>query len=419
MKAVKTDATGCRMNSSTIFFHMILLHSLTSKYRSKLGENTAKLDWLPVQHHITTHASADVLILLDCCYAGSAVRGPVTGRKELLAACEKGTMAIGQSTAHTLTFSRTLINHLEVQQRVGNAFTISELHVDLARTKLQPSPFYAILSNASRSPITLFPSGRSGNMLQERRTESVLIHLHLSGEPSLEAWKEWLATSIPEDIAKIEVGAVYKSYSTILVMSLPLDLWPFFPHNAAYSFIGIVRSNNLYLGAPITTPLHLGAPISTPDTEISESRRILRSHDEIDQSGSRSTRKRPHGDISTEKTSVPWARMGMSSGRAATAWTPEEDSLLIAERVRGLGWQAIQQLFVHKTANACRKRHEQLVGKGMDDWDSERFEHLAREYMVVRKEMWTILASRVGMSWQTVEGKVILSYQTLDTVLDD
>lgn len=42
-----------------------------------------------------------------------------------------------------------------------------------------------------------------------------------------------------------------------------------------------------------------------------------------------------------------------------------------------------------------------------DEWNGVKLETLAKEYMNVRKEMWTILAERLGgEKWTMVEAKV-------------
>jgi len=73
-----------------------------------------------------------------------------------------------------------------------------------------------------------------------------------------------------------------------------------------------------------------------------------------------------------------------------------------------MNWQPIaNRNFPNKTANACRKRHERLIERRhVEDWDAEKLEMLAQEYVVIRKEMWEVLALRVGERWTTVEAKV-------------
>ena len=73
-----------------------------------------------------------------------------------------------------------------------------------------------------------------------------------------------------------------------------------------------------------------------------------------------------------------------------------------------MNWQPIaNHHFPHKTANACRKRHERLIERRqVEDWDAEKLERLAMEYETVRREMWEVLAARLGEGWKTVEAKV-------------
>ncbi|KAF2814528.1 uncharacterized protein BDZ99DRAFT_458553 [Mytilinidion resinicola] len=109
---------------------------------------------------------------------------------------------------------------------------------------------------------------------------------------------------------------------------------------------------------------------------------------------------RPSSSISTT------AAAGGAS-RAATTWTTKDDETLMSARASGLNWQPIAtKHFPSKTANACRKRHERLMErKNAEDWDGVKLETLAMEYMNVRREMWTILANRVGEKWTMVEAK--------------
>ncbi|KAI9806016.1 MAG: hypothetical protein M1833_004423 [Piccolia ochrophora] len=100
-------------------------------------------------------------------------------------------------------------------------------------------------------------------------------------------------------------------------------------------------------------------------------------------------------------------RMQSIGQRASTAWTAQEDQLLMNARAQGLNWAPIQQAhFPGKTPNACRKRHERLMERrSAEDWDAEKFQTLAKEYQSLRKDMWTMLGNRVGEKWQLVEAK--------------
>lgn len=41
-----------------------------------------------------------------------------------------------------------------------------------------------------------------------------------------------------------------------------------------------------------------------------------------------------------------------------------------------------------------------------EQWDGVKLDVLAQAYMEVRREMWSLLAARVGEKWQLVETKV-------------
>jgi hypothetical protein len=44
-----------------------------------------------------------------------------------------------------------------------------------------------------------------------------------------------------------------------------------------------------------------------------------------------------------------------------------------------------------------------------EQWDGVKLDVLAQAYMEVRRDMWSLLASRVGEKWQLLEAKVCFS----------
>ncbi|GJN86184.1 hypothetical protein PLIIFM63780_009763 [Purpureocillium lilacinum] len=102
-------------------------------------------------------------------------------------------------------------------------------------------------------------------------------------------------------------------------------------------------------------------------------------------------------------TAIPPGQHRPSSG----AWSPQDDHQLVNARMQGLNWGQIKDTyFPAKTANACRKRHERLMErKGSDDWDGRKLQRLAKEYMGMRREIWSGLAARTGEKWSVVEQK--------------
>ena len=105
---------------------------------------------------------------------------------------------------------------------------------------------------------------------------------------------------------------------------------------------------------------------------------------------------------------APYPTPTTAGPRTAAIWSAGDDDILLRARASGLNWQPIaSRYFPSKSANACRKRHERLIERRQaSDWDAEKLERLAQEYVAVRKEMWEILASRLGERWAVVEAKV-------------
>ncbi|KAF1833816.1 hypothetical protein BDW02DRAFT_361206 [Decorospora gaudefroyi] len=96
-----------------------------------------------------------------------------------------------------------------------------------------------------------------------------------------------------------------------------------------------------------------------------------------------------------------------AGGTRSSAWSTKDDETLIQARAQGLNWNQIgPKHFPSKTPNACRKRHERLMERqNAEQWDGVKLDVLAQAYMDVRRDMWSILAARVGEKWQLVETK--------------
>lgn len=119
--------------------------------------------------------------------------------------------------------------------------------------------------------------------------------------------------------------------------------------------------------------------------------------------------------FSVASTTAPYPQaFGTNTQRNAAIWTTSDDEILLRARASGLNWQPIaSKHFPNKTANACRKRHERLIERRhVDDWDNRKLELLAQEYLACRKEMWEVLAARLGERWNVVEAKVTLSFMS-------
>ncbi|KAF1934351.1 uncharacterized protein M421DRAFT_483 [Didymella exigua CBS 183.55] len=106
------------------------------------------------------------------------------------------------------------------------------------------------------------------------------------------------------------------------------------------------------------------------------------------------------------RSSVSTASAAGGSTRSSS-WSAQDDETLIQARTQGLNWNQIApKHFPSKSPNACRKRHERLMERmNAEQWDGVKLDVLAQAYMEVRRDMWSLLAARVGEKWQLVETK--------------
>lgn len=117
--------------------------------------------------------------------------------------------------------------------------------------------------------------------------------------------------------------------------------------------------------------------------------------------------KADRASSSHHRNSVSTVSAAGGSGSRSSSWTPKDDETLTRARAQGLNWNQIgPKHFPSKTPNACRKRHERLMERqNAEQWDGVKLDVLAQAYMEVRRDMWSILAARVGEKWQLVETK--------------
>ncbi|CAO2657440.1 Nn.00g035660.m01.CDS01 [Neocucurbitaria sp. VM-36] len=110
---------------------------------------------------------------------------------------------------------------------------------------------------------------------------------------------------------------------------------------------------------------------------------------------------------SSHRNSISTASAAGGSGTRSSSWSAKDDEILIQARAQGLNWNQIgPKHFPSKTPNACRKRHERLMERqNAEQWDGVKLDVLAQAYMEARRDMWSILAARVGEKWQLVEQK--------------
>lgn len=271
---------------------------------------TPTMKWLGIQNMLE-QAESDVLILLDCCAGASSASEAGSGVTEVIAACGFETLAPGVSEH---SFTRILID--ELRYWCGNpSHSVAMLHMRLlaamkhwkprsSRTRddeRRKTPVHTLLGNQGHSrsiqliPLPLrppllaelpvFPAERPSSQSSgshggspgnsdgnnpdssqsstshvwsdpDFRAPKVLISLALEEDQWLSpnAWAEWLE-NIPAKVKSACVEGVYRSYSTLMLLSIPVAAWDMLPEDPAVNFVGFVRPDNLLQNAPLKSLL--------------------------------------------------------------------------------------------------------------------------------------------------------------------
>ena len=264
------------------------------------------MQWSGLQS-LLEHAESDALILLDCCAAASSISAAGSGVTEVIAACGFETWAPGVGEH---SFTRSLIDELRYWGQ-GNPLSVAMLHNKvLSRIKYwkprfgkngadneqRKTPIYVViadegkqrsivltpfppaessavelaaapLSSSSASDASMdsqksnhdIPQDSSQSSLDqiwpdvEFRNPKFLISIALEEDQWLSPthWIEWLR-SVPALARYAHVEGLYKSGSSLILLSVPVAIWDLLPKSPAFMFISFTHSSNLLRDTPTT-----------------------------------------------------------------------------------------------------------------------------------------------------------------------
>ncbi|KAI8713303.1 C2 domain-containing protein [Fusarium sp. LHS14.1] len=279
--------------------HGVINKARQSTWSCKQDKTYATVEWSAIQT-LFEMAKCDVLLLLDCCAGASAA--PLTERptniKETIAACgfETWTPRPGaQSFTHSLIevmkewasqlpFSAAMLHseiltrlkhappHLSsqgalVESRKTPAYIVStpdphtasitlgrmfeEESYSLSSSQAVPGSIPGTLSEKVQSDSYVSSEDRIQALMAvddkgQRAAPHVLLTVALEEDQVLDAAScaRWLK-QFPLLAKSVSVEGVYRSYSTLLLLSVPVVLWDLLPDHPATQFVGYVKSRNL------------------------------------------------------------------------------------------------------------------------------------------------------------------------------
>lgn len=240
------------------------------------------LQWSAIQT-LLERSPSDTLILLDCC-AGAASATFANGESVTETISASAWDAIAPEPGR-FSFTSCLIRVLS--QWSDHPFSAVQLHGEiLARLKhprprmdrgrlceTRSTPVHFMMTSNHKAPSIeirrLDPGSISSPLLDQGAPEvdqqsydgdmgllkdpdednpHVMVTLSLEDDQQLDlnAWEQWLA-SFPAFAKYVKVQGVFKSHSTLLLLSLPVMVWDMLPDDPACSFVAFIRSHNLIL----------------------------------------------------------------------------------------------------------------------------------------------------------------------------
>jgi hypothetical protein len=93
----------------------------------------------------------------------------------------------------------------------------------------------------SRNPFRKPGDSNAGN----EEYPQILLSIRLEKtELDIQVWRDWLR-NLPAEGQDIKIEGIYRSFSTLMLLRMPVATWDLLRENPAYSFVGFVTSNNM------------------------------------------------------------------------------------------------------------------------------------------------------------------------------
>ncbi|CAK7215655.1 hypothetical protein SCUCBS95973_002548 [Sporothrix curviconia] len=292
--------------------HARIDESRQSTWCATRNPNSPWLQWSAIQTLLERSVS-DTLILLDCCAGaasatfpnGKSITETISASSWDAIAPDPGRYSFTNALIEVLqewrvrTFSAAML-HAEVLARLKHPRPITingkffearstpvhfmmtanhrapsiEIGRIIPRNRQLPSPPADPDYNSQYVPSPSGGRGPLGEPVSDPNEDEphVMISLALEDDQNLDlnAWEQWLA-SFPALAKYVKVQGVFKSHSTLLLLSVPVMVWDLLPENRACSFVAFIRSNNLIAkkqaataeSTPAATPVPAQAGVAT------------------------------------------------------------------------------------------------------------------------------------------------------------
>jgi hypothetical protein len=322
---------------------MQALYTTCNSWRNRSTQKAKcpTVKWSGIQN-ILEEAQSDVLLLLDCCNAGTANTNEGEGLTELISACAWNSEANGVGP---YSFTNALVIELQdlakrpffsTGELYGNIFSRIQGRMPENGMERHPAPVHLVLTNDSQYPRSIqlskrFGKAEIGNAICDASDLSMPSRADLSDlgeeapwqmrglsmstlandqglsiesanqindlhratselkvprlafairlrdnikadELSTDLFLEWLR-HIPAIAEQVKVEAGFDSFSSLLIVSMPLSLSGYLPPDRAVISLGPISSSNLISSLHTATP-HMSSAEATRSILPNDSRFI-------------------------------------------------------------------------------------------------------------------------------------------------
>ena len=88
---------------------------------------------------------------------------------------------------------------------------------------------------------------REAQVSEIAKCAKVLLAIRVDKSPfSKDDWVEWIR-NVPANARDIHIEGIWDSFSTLILLRMPIEVWNLLPEHPAYSFVGFCTSQNLAL----------------------------------------------------------------------------------------------------------------------------------------------------------------------------
>jgi hypothetical protein len=189
---------------------------------------------------------------MDCCCAAEAV----SDGAELIAASSASESANPDKDAY---FTKALITHLK--QAAQDRMTVATLHANLIEQreslKIYHLPYYCLGQRTTSVVLQKLEGNQKGKApvktpIIKKDSTRILLTVYVDEtmvQGQTDSIKKWLLNLIPPSFKNINIKleGTWDTSSSLLLFSVPIQVWTQLPDNQAWTFVGMVESNNKLL----------------------------------------------------------------------------------------------------------------------------------------------------------------------------